>query len=150
MYKFLTILFVVAIMQPLAAEGKNLTKLTDDNFQKEVLDSDQIVLVDFWAPWCGPCKKLGPIIEELANENHKNIKFAKLNVDNSKKIAGKYGIRSIPTVGIFKDGKPIDGFVGLKSKVEIEILLKKHLTNADKKTKIKSAKQPVLENKSKK
>ncbi|NOR44446.1 MAG: thioredoxin [Candidatus Delongbacteria bacterium] len=114
-------------MQPLTAEGKNLTKLTDDNFKKEVLESDQIVLVDFWAPWCGPCKKLGPIIEELANEQHENFKFTKLNVDNSKKIASTYGIRSIPTVGIFKDGKPIDGFVGLRSKSEIETLLKKHL-----------------------
>ena len=147
MYKFLTILFVIAIIQPLTAEGKNLTKLTDDNFKKEVLDSDQIVLVDFWAPWCGPCKKLGPIIEELANENHKNIKFAKLNVDNSKKIAGQYGIRSIPTVGIFKNGKPIGGFVGLKSKSEIETLLKKHLTKTEKKPVVKSVKQPELEKK---
>ena len=147
MYKFLTILFVIAIMQPLTAEGKNLTKLTDENFKKEVLDSDQIVLVDFWAPWCGPCKKLGPIIEELANENHKDMKFTKLNVDNSKKIAGQYGIRSIPTVGIFKDGKPIDGFVGLKSKAEIKALLKKHLIKTDKKPKVKSAKLPELEKK---
>ena len=147
MYKFVMILFIVAIVQPLTAEGKNLTKLTDDNFKKEVLDSDQIVLVDFWAPWCGPCKKLGPIIEELANENHKNIKFTKLNVDNSKKIAGQYGIRSIPTVGIFKDGKPIDGFVGLKSKVEIETLLKKHLGKKDKKAAVKSTKQPIIQKK---
>ena len=125
-------------MQPLSAVNKNLTNLTDDNFKKEVLDSDQVVLVDFWAPWCGPCKKLGPIIEELADKHHKKIKFSKLNVDNHKKMAGTYGIKSIPTVGIFKDGKPIDGFVGLRSKSEIETLLLKHLKKADTKVEVKS------------
>ena len=127
MYKFLIMLIVIAMIQPLDAKNKNITKLTDDNFKKEVLDSDQIVVVDFWAPWCGPCRKLGPIIEELADNYHGKIKFTKLNVDNGKKTAGKYGIRSIPTVGVFKNGKTIDGFVGLKSKSEIESMLKKYL-----------------------
>ena len=143
MYKYIMILLVVAIMQPLSAESKNLTKLTDDNFKKEVLESDQIGLVDFWAPWCGPCKKLGPIVEELADKHHKKIKFSKLNVDNHKKMAGTYGIKSIPTVGIFKDGKPIDGFVGLRSKSEIETLLLKHLSKADKKVEVKSTEKPM-------
>ena len=140
MYKFLMMIVVVAMLQPLSAESKNLTKLTDDNFKKEVIEADQIVLVDFWAPWCGPCKKLGPIIEELAEKHHKKIKFTKLNVDNAKITAGKYGIRSIPTVGIFKDGKPIDGFVGLRSKSEIETLLLKHLKKADIKAEVKTTK----------
>lgn len=108
------------------AESKNLVKLSDDNFQKEVIDSKEIVLVDFWAPWCAPCKKLGPIIEELSEKYDGQVKFGKLNVDNNRKMAGKFGIRSIPTVAIFKDGKPIDGFVGLKSKTDIEKILSKY------------------------
>lgn len=142
------ILVIVAIIQPLTAGNKNLTKLTDDNFKKEVLESNQIVLVDFWAPWCGPCKKLGPTIEELADKYHDKIKFGKLNVDNGKKTAGTYGIRSIPTVGIFKNGKPVDGFVGLRSKSEVEALLLKNLEKADKKTKKKVVKtsQPKKNN----
>ncbi|MBN2789329.1 MAG: thioredoxin [Candidatus Delongbacteria bacterium] len=137
MYKQTTLILLFGLILPLIAANKNLTILSDDNFKKEVLESEQIVLVDFWAPWCGPCKKLGPIIEELANENN-NIKFTKLNVDNSKKVAGSYGIRSIPTVAIFKDGKPIDGFVGLKSKSEIETILKKYSQKAETKSTEKS------------
>ncbi len=143
MHKLLTMLLLVVFLIPLTAGNKNLTDLSDDNFKKEVLESDQIVLVDFWAPWCGPCKKLGPIIEELAEKHHKKIKFSKLNVDNNKKMAGTYGIRSIPTVGIFKDGKPIDGFVGLKSKSEIETLLLKHLKETGKKVDMKSTEKPT-------
>ena len=145
MYKLFMIMMVVLMIQPLTAGNKYLTDLSDDNFKKEVLESDQIVLVDFWAPWCGPCKKLGPIIGELANEQHKNFKFTKLNVDNAKKTASTYGIRSIPTVGIFKDGKPIDGFVGLRSKIEIETLLKKYLKKEDKKVELKSTKKSIPE-----
>lgn len=143
MRKIILTVLTVAIILPVLAANKNLTILNDDTFKKEVLESDQIVLVDFWAPWCGPCKKLGPIIEELANEKNKNIKFTKLNVDNSKKIAGSYGIRSIPTVAIFKDGKPIDGFVGLRSKTEIEAILKKHIDKSENKTVPQSTKTPI-------
>lgn len=141
MYKIIisVLIFILAITVN-AGENKNLTNLTDDNFKKEVLESEKIVLVDFWAPWCGPCKKLGPIIEELANEKNENIKFTKLNVDENKKMAGAYGIRSIPTVAVFKDGKPIDGFVGLRSKADIETMLKKHINSA---TKIKTTKKTM-------
>lgn len=143
MYRLITVILTLAMILPLVAEGKNLTKLSDENFSKEVLESEKIVLVDFWAPWCGPCKKLGPIIEELADEKNENIKFTKLNVDENKKMAGAYGIRSIPTVAIFKDGKPIDGFVGLRSKSEIKALLKKHITTTEKKVEVKSIQKPM-------
>ncbi len=110
----------------LSAESKYITELSDENFGAEVLMSEQAVLVDFSAPWCGPCKTLGPIIEELAEENHLEMKFAKLNVDNNNKTAAAYGIRSIPTVGIFIGGKPVDGFVGLRNKEQIKEILKKY------------------------
>ena len=115
-----------------AAETKNITNVTDADFQKEVLDSKVPVLVDFWAPWCGPCRTLGPIIEQVANENSTKMKFVKLNVDDNQKMAAKYGIRSIPTVSVFKDGKVVDGFVGLRSKAEIETILKKHYVTVKK------------------
>jgi thioredoxin 1 len=143
MYKIILTTLLLVMILPLTAGNKKLTNLSDENFKKEVLDSNQIVLVDFWAPWCAPCKKLGPIIEELANKNDSNIKFTKLNVDNNQRIAGAYGIKSIPTVAIFKGGKPIDGFVGLRSKSEIESLLKKHMKIKDTKIEVKSTKKPI-------
>ncbi|HXK48842.1 MAG TPA: thioredoxin [Clostridiales bacterium] len=121
-----------------SAEIKYITELSDDNFEAEVLRSEQAVLVDFWAPWCGPCKTLGPIIEELAEENHLEMKFAKLNVDNNNKTAAAYGIRSIPTVGIFIGGKPVDGFVGLRNKEQIKEILKKHFRSEIKTEEIKT------------
>jgi thioredoxin 1 len=85
---------------------------TDQNFDGEVLKSALPVLVDFWAPWCGPCKAIGPIVEELAQEYQGKIKVVKLNTDENQEVAMKYGIRSIPTLGIFKDGQIVDGVVG--------------------------------------
>lgn len=114
------------------AEVKNITELSDSNFDKEVLLSEEIVLVDFWAPWCGPCKTLGPIIDELASEYHTKMKFTKLNVDNNRNTSAKFGIRSIPTVGIFIGGEPVDGFVGLRSKEQIKEIIEKHLKNSEK------------------
>lgn len=97
--------------------------LTDKNFDSEVLKSDLPVLVDFWAEWCGPCLMAGPVIEELAKEYKGKIKVGKLNVDENPKIAEKYGILSIPTVIIFKEGKEIKRQVGFVGKEAYEKLI---------------------------
>ena len=86
--------------------------LTDENFKKEVLEANLPVLVDFWAPWCGPCQTAGPVIEELAKEYEGKIKVGKINIDENQKISEKYGILSIPTVIIFKNGEEVKRQVG--------------------------------------
>lgn len=94
--------------------------LTDANFKDNVLNSEIPVLVDFWAPWCGPCKIILPIIEELAKEFDKKIKFGKINIDEDTKTATTYGVMSIPTLIFFKKGKPINQAVGAMSKAELK------------------------------
>jgi thioredoxin 1 len=93
--------------------------LTEKNFKEEVLEAKGLVLVDFWAPWCGPCRVLSPIIEEIAREYKDKVKVGKLNVDDYPQIASTYGIMSIPTLLIFKDGKILNSIIGLASKNEI-------------------------------
>ena len=93
---------------------------TDDSFQKEVLDSEVPVLVDFWAPWCGPCKMLAPTLEEISQENDGKIKIVKINVDDNQKMAAKFGIKSIPTMIIFNKGELKNQIVGSLPKQEIE------------------------------
>jgi thioredoxin 1 len=100
-------------------------QFTDQNFEDEVLKSEKPVLVDFWAEWCGPCQMMGPIIEELAKELEGKFKIGKLNVDENREIAGKYGIMSIPTLIIFKDGKEAKQLVGLQSKEGLKEELEK-------------------------
>jgi len=100
---------------------------TDDNFEGEVLKSDKPVLIDFWASWCGPCKAVGPIVEELAEQLKDSVKIMKLNVDENQKIAIKYGVRSIPTLILFKDGKVLDTLIGLVPKERLESFVKKSL-----------------------
>ncbi len=100
--------------------------LNDQNFESEVLKSDVPALVDFWAPWCGPCQMMGPIVEELAREfEGKPVKIAKLNVDEAAATAEKYNVMSIPAFKIFKDGKVVDEFMGAQSKEEIVKRLEK-------------------------
>ncbi|MBI3794047.1 MAG: thioredoxin [Nitrospinae bacterium] len=96
---------------------------TDDNFNAVVEKSGTLTLVDFWAEWCGPCRMLTPIVEQLANENTGVLKVGKLNVDENSKTATKYGIRSIPTLLFFKDGQIKGQIVGVRSKSEIQALI---------------------------
>ena len=100
---------------------------TDDNFEGEVLKSDKPVLIDFWASWCGPCKAIGPVVEELAEKFKDSVKIMKLNVDENQKTAINYGVRSIPTLILFKDGKVLDTLIGLVPKERLEDFVKKSL-----------------------
>lgn len=102
------------------------TDVTDDTFQQEVLDSERPVLVDFWAPWCGPCRMVAPIVEELADEYDGKVAFYKLNTDENPKVASQFGIRSIPTLLVFKGGQAVGQIVGFRPKGD----LKKRLDEA--------------------
>lgn len=97
--------------------------LTEENFEAEVLKADQPVLVDFWAPWCGPCRMLAPAVEQLAEEYEGRAKVGKVNVDEQPGLAVQFGIVSIPTVMVFKGGECTDTLVGLRPKEELEALL---------------------------
>ena len=103
--------------------------LTDDNFEREVLESAAPVLVDFWAAWCGPCKMIAPIVEELSGEYEGKAKVCKLDVDSAQKTATEFGIRSIPTLLIFKEGKVADQVIGAVPKQQITEKLDAVLAN---------------------
>lgn len=106
--------------------GANTQPVTDQNFENEVLKSSTPVLVDFWAEWCGPCKALGPKLEEIAGEMKGKVRILKLNVDENPSMPAKYGVRGIPTMILFKNGKEIDQIVGNHAKENIVALLNKH------------------------
>jgi len=102
-------------------------EFTDGNFQETALDSDKVAVVDFWAPWCGPCKMVGPIIEELAEDYKDAAVIGKVNVDDNSGVSTKYGIRSIPTVLFIKGGEVVDKVVGAATKAQYEEKLKAHM-----------------------
>ena len=102
----------------------NVNKFNDENFENEVINSNEIVLVDFYADWCGPCKMMSPIIDEIAEENWKNVKVGKVNVDESQNLAVKYNVMSIPTIAIFKNGQISTSFVGVTNKEKIKEAIK--------------------------
>ena len=96
----------------------NVITVTSENFESEILNSEKPVLVDFWASWCGPCRMLSPIVDEIAEEVQ-TIKVGKINVDEQQDLAGKYGVMSIPTLILFKNGQPVNKSVGAKSKAAL-------------------------------
>lgn len=101
--------------------------VTDEQWDDEVLKSDLPVLVDFWAPWCGPCRMVAPIVEELADEFSGKVRFFKLNTDDNVETASKYGIRSIPTLMVFKGGQTFDQLIGFRPKRDLKRVLEKAL-----------------------
>jgi thioredoxin 1 len=107
------------------AEG--VLEIDDSVFDAEVLKSDKPVLIDFWAPWCGPCRAISPLVEQLAGEFGDKIKFVKCNVDDNPISPGKYGIRSIPTLMFFKDGNVVDQVIGIVAKSKLEEVINKIL-----------------------
>ena len=108
--------------------SEEIQSVDQDSFEKTVLESQKPVLVDFWAPWCAPCRAVAPIVEDLAKEYKGKVEFAKVNVDESPFIASKFSIMSIPTLMIFKEGKPVEHAVGFKPKDQLKKLLDKTLT----------------------
>jgi thioredoxin 1 len=107
--------------------SENITTITDSNFEGEVLKSSQPVLIDFWATWCGPCRAIAPVVEQLAKEYAGKLKVGKVNIDEHPKTPTTYDVRSIPTLLLFKDGKVVGQIVGAVPRPKIEDLIKKAL-----------------------
>ena len=107
--------------------AESIMEIDDDSFDTEVLQADKPVVVDFWAPWCGPCRAIGPLMEEVAGVFNDKVKFIKCNVDDNPVTPGKFSIRSIPTLIFFKDGKVFDQVIGIVAKSKIEDIINKML-----------------------
>ena len=104
--------------------AKGIVEVNDNSFDTEILKAEKPAVVDFWAPWCGPCKAIGPVIEDLAGTYGNQVKFAKCNVDDNPITPGKYGIKAIPTLIFFKEGKVVDQITGMVAKSKLEDTLK--------------------------
>ena len=109
------------------AKDESMVQFTDANFEQEVLKSEKPVLVDFWAPWCGPCRAVGPVVEDLAEAYKGRVKVGKINIDDNPKTATTYGVMSIPTLILFNKGDIMDKLIGLSPKDRLEGLIKKAL-----------------------
>ncbi|HOJ10242.1 MAG TPA: thioredoxin [Clostridiales bacterium] len=107
--------------------SEKVLELTGSNFDTEVIDSGKLVLVDFWAEWCGPCRAVAPVIEKLADDYDGKVVIGKLNVDNESELAAKFRIMSIPTIALFKDGKMVERIVGAKPAQEFKTIIDKYL-----------------------
>ncbi|MEO0042619.1 MAG: hypothetical protein RL329_2067 [Bacteroidota bacterium] len=105
-------------------------EFTDDNFQETVLDNNKVAVVDLWAPWCGPCRLIGPIIEQLAEEHGDDVLIGKLNVDDNPEVPTNFGVRGIPTILFFKNGKLVDKQVGLTTKQALNQKIKSAMAHA--------------------
>lgn len=100
--------------------GQHTVEFTDDNFQDEVLNATSGVLVDFWAPWCGPCRQIAPLIDQLAEQFSGKVKIGKINIDDNPNVTNQYGIQSIPTLLLFKGGEVAERFMGMPPKAKLE------------------------------
>jgi thioredoxin 1 len=106
--------------------GNNVLEITDDNFQATVLQAAKPVLVDFWAPWCAPCRAIAPHVEAMATEMSASLTVGKVNIDDHPGVAGQLGVRGIPTLILFKNGKPVDQVVGAVPKAKLEEMVRRH------------------------
>ena len=109
------------------AESNNITEVTDANFQSEIAQNEGLSMVDFWAAWCGPCRLIAPFVEQLADEYAGQVKVGKLDVDANQRTAAQFGVRSIPTVLFFKNGKVVDQVVGAVPKPALDRKIQEHL-----------------------
>jgi thioredoxin 1 len=107
--------------------GESVIHVNEGTFDAEILKSDTPALVDFWAPWCGPCRAIAPVLDEIAEEYKGKVKVAKINVDENRKLAGNHGVMSIPTMILFKNGKALDKIIGLVPKERLKELMDKAL-----------------------
>jgi thioredoxin 1 len=107
--------------------GKGVLTLTDDEFDSQVLKAGKLTLVDFWAEWCAPCRALGPVVDDVAKSYEGRMQVGKMNIDEHPNTPGKYSVRAIPTLLLFKDGNVVDQVVGLVSKAKLEELISKHI-----------------------